>query len=85
MHFETLRFFFIPWKIPENLLFDNGQQITKGKQKHPVSLLLGNEIDSIFKSNLYTQKSASYTDAKSPFLPYAIEPTKTKTSIYLCI
>jgi hypothetical protein len=24
MDFETLRFFFIPWKIPENLLFDNG-------------------------------------------------------------
>jgi len=24
MDFETLRFFFIPWKIHENLLFDNG-------------------------------------------------------------
>jgi ATP adenylyltransferase/5',5'''-P-1,P-4-tetraphosphate phosphorylase II len=60
MDFETLRFFFIPWKIPENLLFDNGQQITKGKQKHPH--LYYWEMKLIpYSSQIFTLKSQHLT------------------------
>ncbi len=41
MDFETLRFFFIPWKIPENLLADNGQQITKANHKNTHVFTIG--------------------------------------------
>ncbi len=67
MDFEALRFFFIPWKIAENLLSDNGQQITKGKQKHPC--LYNGEMKLIpYSSQMFTLKGQHPTPMqKVPF------------------
>ncbi len=67
MDFETSRFFFIPWKIPENLLSDNGRQISKGKQKHPC--LYYWEMKLIpYSSQIFTLKSRHPTPMqKVPF------------------